>query len=624
MVNGKKFPRKKSVRQMIDGFFGHLLYIVRLVYEAKPAILFAMVLLCIANGVLPVLGAYLSAGLLNEVAKMISGGSPLLDFTALFGTAVLAMLITYFVFQFIQRVLGRISSMVNSLAGELVVNHIKLMIIEKAKEIDLSSFDRPEFYEKLENANREAGMRPLQILNAVFNLISTVISAVTFVVILIGLHPLAPVVIVILAIPGAIVNYNFRRKNFWYMRHHSKERRQMNYFSDLMVNKDLAKEVRLMGTADTFIAKYKQAFSAYFKGIRRLILKEGFWQSMVSLLSLTANLLVFSYTVYHVVNANGAIGDYSLYTGALTSIAGCVSTIVGATATIYEGTLFIDNVMTFMKEPSFIVPSVEDPRIPTRHTPHTIEFRDVSFRYPGMDRDVLSHINLRFDHDEIVVLVGLNGAGKTTLIKLLTRLYDPTEGIILLDGVDIREYDIRELYQLYGIIFQDFGRYAMSVEDNIAIGDVSREKNREDVVRAARQGNADDFVQKLADGYDSPLMRHFEENGIELSGGQWQKLSVARAFYKDSDILILDEPTSALDALAEQEVFHEFSQLSKNKISVFVSHRLSSATMADKIVVIDGGTVTEVGSHTDLMAKKGTYYLLFSTQASRYRDDPVQ
>jgi ABC-type multidrug transport system fused ATPase/permease subunit len=162
------------------------------------------------------------------------------------------------------------------------------------------------------------------------------------------------------------------------------------------------------------------------------------------------------------------------------------------------------------------------------------------------------------------------------------------------------------------------------VEDNIALGDVRREKNREDVIRAAKQGNVDDFVQKLADGYDSPLMRHFEDNGIELSGGQWQKLSVARAFYKESDILILDEPTSALDALAEQEVFHEFSQLSRNKIAVFVSHRLSSATMADKIVVIDGGVVTEVGSHAELMAAKGTYYLLFTTQASRYRDDYVQ
>ena len=624
MASERRIPRKKSVKQMVGGFFGHLLYIVRLVYQAKPAILFAMILLCIANGVLPVFGAYLSAGLLNEVATLIAGGQPLTNFTALIGTAVLTMLVTYFVFQFIQRLLGRISSMVNSLAGELVVNHIKLMIIEKAKEVDLSSFDRPEFYEKLENANREAGMRPLQILNAVFNLISTVISAISFVIILVGLHPLAPVVIVILAVPGAIVNYAFRRKNFWYMRHHSKERRQMNYFSGLMVNKDLVKEVRLMGTADTFIGKYKQAFAEYFKGIRRLILKEGFWQSVVTLLSLTANLLVFSYTVYHVLNANGAIGDYSLYTGALTSIAGCVTTIVSATATIYEGTLFIDNVMTFMQEPAHIVPTVDTPKIPSRRVPHTIEFRDVSFRYPGMDRDVLSHINLRFDHDEIVVLVGLNGAGKTTLIKLLTRLYDPTEGVILLDGVDIREYDVAELYQLYGIIFQDFGRYAMSVEDNIALGDVRREKNREDVIRAAKQGNVDDFVQKLADGYDSPLMRHFEDNGIELSGGQWQKLSVARAFYKESDILILDEPTSALDALAEQEVFHEFSQLSQNKIAVFVSHRLSSATMADKIVVIDGGVVTEVGSHAKLMAAKGTYYLLFTTQASRYRDDFAQ
>ena len=216
------------------------------------------------------------------------------------------------------------------------------------------------------------------------------------------------------------------------------------------------------------------------------------------------------------------------------------------------------------------------------------------------------------------MLVGLNGAGKSTLIKLLTRLYDPTEGAIYLDGRDLREYDVDALYDIFGIIFQDFGRYAETVGENIRFGDVDREYDLESVSTAASRSGADVFIGALPDGYDTPLTRMFEESGRELSVGQWQKLSVSRAFYKDSEILILDEPTAALDPLAEQEVFNQFSTLAKGKIAVFVSHKLSSAVGASKIVVIDGGTVSEVGNHEELMALKGRYYELFSTQAKRY------
>ncbi len=606
------------VGKNIGGFFSRLFYIIRLVWETNPLILLLMTLFCVIDGVLPVIGAYISKDLLNAVASILADGGEITDLSVFLTGAVFTLLFVYFSYQFVSRISNRISTVINHLAGELVSNHIKVKILEKAKTADVASFDRPSFYEKLENANREAGMRPIGILRSTFNVISAAISLVSFIVILAGLHPLVPLIIALMALPGAFINYVYRNKQFRYMRHRSKERRQMEYFSGLVVNKDMAKEVRIMGLSDTFIGKYKEVFKKYFSGLRRLVIGEGLWQLGFALVSLVSHLLLFGFIVIRVVNGGQEIGDYSLYTGALNSISSGVTTLVTATATIYEGTLFIDNMMIFMKEKVTVVPNTDTPAIPERHVPHTIEFRDVSFRYPGTERNVISHVNLTIHAGENIVLVGLNGAGKTTLIKLLTRLYDPTEGVILLDGRDLREYDVKALYDIFGIIFQDFGKYAVSVSENIAYGDISKGVDMEAVTAAAAQGNATDFIAKLPNAYDTPLMRFFEENGVELSIGQWQKLSIARAFYKDSDILILDEPTAALDPMAEQEVFNQFAHLGENKISVFVSHRLSSATTADKIVVLNDGKIAEFGNHAELMAKNGEYCKLFSTQAQHY------
>ena len=611
------------IMKKIKGFTSRLFYIIKLVWQSAPLMLIAMTVLCLLDGVLPVVGAYISKDLLNEISFLITekaGGSLLEDVTETLSPLIFLFILNI-IYLFLRRALGRVNTVVTGISGELVVNHIKMMIINKSKDVDLSSFDRPEFYEKLENANREAGMRPIGILSATFSVISALISSISFIVVLATLSPFAPLIIILAALPGAIVNYHYRHRNFRYIRFHSKERREMNYYSGLMVNKDRAKEIKILGLADTFIEKYRRVFQKYFRGLKSLIIKEGASQIIISLISGIANGAILVYVAYNVIYKDGLIGDYSLYSGALTSIAGYVTTLLTATATIYEGTLFIDNMITFMNEDVKVVPSIDQPLIPERGVPHRIEFCNVSFAYPGTERFVLKNVDLVLEGSDSVVLVGLNGAGKTTLIKLLTRLYDPTEGKILLDGHDLREYDVVALHSMFGIIFQDFGQYSDTAGENIRYGDVEREGIDEDIRLAAELGGAASFIDELPIGYDTPLTRVFEEDGIELSGGQWQKLAISRAFYKESEVLILDEPTASLDPMAEQEVYNKFAGLSKDRITVFVSHRLSSAVTASKIVVIDGGTIAELGNHEELMALGGRYYKLFTTQASRYTSE---
>ncbi|MBQ4071993.1 MAG: ABC transporter ATP-binding protein [Clostridia bacterium] len=617
-----KERKKENKLGMVKGFLSRLFYIIRLVWETAPLLFVGMILLCLIDGVMPVVGSYITKYLLDGIQKLISEGlTSSGDFlTDVLDTLrpVLFLFIFQLIYQFAKRVLERLNSMVNVVAGEMVVNHIKLKIITKAKDVDQRSFDIPAFYEKLENANREASMRPINILIATFRVISAAISVVSFIVVLTTLNSWVPVIIIASAIPGAVVNYYYRKRNFRYMSRHSKDRRAMNYYSDLMVNKDYVKEIKILGLADTFIGKFKRVFKSYFKGLKRLVVRETLTRIVVSLIFTVASACLFVYVAHDVVFGDGLIGDYSLYTGALTSVASYVSVLVTSTGTIYEGTLFIDNMIEFMKEERTVVSTLPEPAYPSRGTPHTMELKNVSFAYPGTDRMVIKNLNLSFSSGDSVVLVGLNGAGKTTLIKLLTRLYDVTEGEILLDGRNIKEYSPEAYYDLFGIIFQDFGKYAETASENIEFGDADREHKREDVIAAAKSGNADSFVSSLPAGYDTPLTRMFEENGVELSGGQWQKLSVSRAFYKNSDILILDEPTASLDAIAEEEIFGQFSRLSEGKISIFVSHRLSSAVTAGKIVVLGDGELVELGTHEELMAKGGEYYRLFTTQAHRY------
>ena len=625
----EKVPPPKSIadvprylRELCGGFFTRMAYIFRLVWKTGPWILFALLAIALLQGVLPIIGSKISQYVLNEMQNSFGSFSGSLgDFLH---SPVFFLLIFLFSYNILTSLVSILKNAVSRIAGELVVKTVKLEIMNKAKELDLQSFDLPTFYEKLENANREAGNRPLQILSSTFSVVSAVITLISYIIVLVSVLWWAALVMIAVSFPSAVINFYYRRKNFEYMRKRSHDRRQMSYYSDLLVNKDLAKEIRIFDLSDTFIGRYRAVFDKYFAGIRALILRENIWHMAIIIVSSVINCCFYGYFAYLVVSGQQMIGDYSLYTGALMAVAGQVGTLINISATIYEGTLFIDNLTSFLHEEKTIVPILppecaeKGPRPVTRGIPHTIVFEHVSFSYPGTDRHVLEDINLTIRPGETLVLVGLNGAGKTTLLKLLTRIYDPTEGRILLDGYDLREYDVKELYAMFGIIFQDFGKYAESVSENIRFGDIHRDGTPEDIRRAAEEADASDYISRLPDGYDTPLMRVFEENGVELSIGQWQKLAIARAFYSDSDVLILDEPTASLDPLAEQEIFNQFDRLRLGKTTIFVSHRLSSATVASKIAVLEYGRLIEEGDHKSLMARHGRYFELFSTQAKRY------
>lgn len=616
-----KVPPPRSVgdvprflKELLGGFFKRFFYIVGIVWQTGHWILFLMTFLALFNGLTPVIGALLSKEIINELQ---AANTPVSEF---FHSRIFMLLIYLFIYRVLKRLALTAGTAVDSLSGELVIKQIKLRIMNKSHELDLQYFDLPEFYEKLENANREAGMRPIQVITKTFTAASTLIELISYIAVMAtapGLG-LAAFIIMAVSLPSAIISFIYRKRNFNYKRRRSKDRREMNYYSDVLVNKDIVKEVRIFGLTDFFADKFKKVFGEYFKGLRALILSESLWQIALGIVSVIVNLFFCGIVALRVLSGEIMLGDYTLYTGAIMSIATCIATLISTSAGVYEGTLFIDNLMYFMNKSPGIVPTVTPGAKVKRNAPHTIEFKNVSFHYPGSERCVLQNINITFSPGQTTVLVGLNGAGKTTLIKLLTRLYDPTDGVILLDGRDIREYDLESLYGMFGIIFQDFGRYAVTVGENISFGDLSLTPSHDSLMEAARQSNADGFIEKLPQGIDTPLTRQFERTGSELSGGQWQKLAIARAFYSRSDILVLDEPTASLDPLAEQEIFNEFDRLRSGKMSIFVSHRLSSATTAGQIIVLEGGRVVEKGTHKELMKQKGKYYNLFSVQAKRY------
>lgn len=598
----------KKIRE-IPSMLKRLMYIYSIVWETSKGIMIAVIGLAIFSGFEPILSAYLLKFILDFIFN--AGSNP--EYRALIIAVVLWIGIS-----FIVRLNSLVNMVINQLLGILITRNIKLKIINKAKNLDLASYDDTTFYSRLENADREASMRPIHILQSSLNLVSSIIKVIGFVAIIATFSIYIFLIQLVLMLPMAVISMKFRSRSFHIMFRHSKERRQMDYYSRIIVDKDMIKEVKLFDMSGFLIDSFNKAFDTYYGNIKKLTLKQGKWMIITMISAMLYLIWVFITLGRSAFYGDITIGDFSLYSNAIISSEGAFQSIIETMSNLYEGTLFIENLRSFFQEKETIKPVVEPPKACVNCI-HSIEFVNVSFKYPKMEKYVLKNISFKIEPGQVFALVGFNGAGKTTLLKLMMRLYDPSEGKVLIDGLDIREYDINSLYRLFGTVFQDFGRYAFMLKENIALGELSEINNSERLGLAIQQANLQSVVHSIPNGLDTPLTRMFEKDGQELSIGQWQKIAIARAFFRQAEIMIFDEPSSALDANAEEEIFRQFVQLSQNKTAIFVSHRLSSATLSDKVIYLEDGEIKEMGSHHELMELRGKYAEFFSKQAKRYQ-----
>ncbi|PIO47912.1 MAG: ABC transporter ATP-binding protein [[Chlorobium] sp. 445] len=593
--------------------FAALKYLPRflgLVWQVSPTMMIADVLIRIVRAALPLAWLYTAKLITDEVVNLTQAPDAK-NFERL--ALWIAM---QFVVAVLTDALARANAWVNSLLGDKVANDTSLKIMQHAAALDLEKFEDAEFYNKLERARQQTGNRIALMAEA----LGQAQQAITIIVLAAGLIAFKPYLIVLLAValvPAFLGESHFNGQSYSMMYARTPERRELDYLRYIGASDETAKEVKVFGLSEFLITRFKELSEKFYHENKSLATRRAIWGGLFATIGNAAYFGAYLPIAMDAATGKITLGDLAYFSGAFANTRALMEGIFLRFPSLVEGALYLKDLFDFFE----LKPTIRAPQHP-KPVPKPIQkgfvFENVGFKYPRSEQWAVRHVSFTLHAGEKLALVGENGAGKTTLTKLLARLYDPTEGRILLDGIDLREFDPEALRRRIGVIFQDFIRYQMTAATNVAIGEIDARNDMLRVEHAAERSLAKSVIENLPKQYAQMIGKRFAD-GVELSGGEWQKIALARAYMRQADVLILDEPTAALDARAEYEVFQRFAELTQGKTAVLISHRFSTVRMADRILVMEKGELLELGSHQELLHKNGRYAELFALQAKGYQ-----
>ncbi|KAF1713313.1 ABC transporter ATP-binding protein [Pseudoxanthomonas sangjuensis] len=610
---------KPSMRERFDAM-RNLPPFLRQIWATSPGLTLLGIGLRLVRALLPIVTLYIGKLIIDEAVRLVDLGLRFDSIPDAWRSGqldhLLWLLVAEFALAILSDLLGRMVSYADGLLSELFNNATSIRLMEHAATLDLEDFEDPDLQDKLERARRQT-MGRSNLMSQLFGQAQDAITVISFGA---GLLVYAPWLIVLLAIalvPAFVGESHFNAAGYSLNFHWTPERRQLEYIRQAGASVETAKEVKIFNLNRFLIERYRTLATKFYLANRALARRRAVWGTLLAALGTLGYYVAYAYICWRTVRGDFSIGDLTFLAGSFRRLRQLLEGLLIGFSQVAGQALYLDDLFSFFE----IEPEIRSPANPAPF-PKPIRqgfvFDDVGFRYPDAERWAVRNLSFELKAGEVLALVGENGAGKTTLVKLLARLYDPDEGRILLDGRDLRDYDIDELRANIGVIFQDFVRYNLTAGENIGVGQIDAMDDRERIRHAAERGMADEVVASLAKGYEQPIGRRFKD-GVDLSGGQWQKIAIARAYMRDAQVMILDEPTAALDARAEYEVFQRFKELSDERTAVLISHRFSSVRMADRILVLNEGRVEASGTHEQLMAQGGRYAELFELQAAGYR-----
>ncbi|WP_043810173.1 ABC transporter ATP-binding protein [Allokutzneria albata] len=603
--------RLARMRTSVAGTVSGLPKVARLTWQASPVLTIVITLITLLSGLLPTVTAYVAKLLLDSVVAAIQhrGSTTDIVWVAVLQFGVLAL----------TSISGAVTTVAQTLLQERMTLTVRHQVMDHASELHLAYFEGSESYDTLRQAAQEAPRRPLSMMTSALLLLRSAITFSSMIALLVVVSPVLALVALLAPIPAFISQSKYGARTFWQTFVMSPIKRRMDYLSSLVTTDTYAKETKLFGLGGYFVDRFRKLGEVSYERQRKLAVKGSISSTSWGLLSTLTGSVMALYIALEAVAGRLTLGDLALYTAAATAVQSSVSGLFTAFSGMYENNLYLDTLYKFLATKPQIGPPTAPRPFPSTVEGH-IEFREVTFTYPGADEAALDGVSFEIRPGETVAVVGRNGAGKSTLFKLLCRLYDPTGGQILLDGVDIRDYDPVELRKRISAMFQDYVTYQGTAAENIGLGDLNRLEDREHIEESARRAGTDERISRLPRGYDSPLGRWFDK-GVSLSGGEWQKIALARAFHREAPLLILDEPTSALDAQAEHELFSRLRELASGRTTLYISHRFSTVRQAERILLLEKGKVAEYGTHEELMAAGAGYAELFELQAQAYLAD---